>query len=75
MKYYINGKTYNGDEAYLAFDLNRGSYMETVVEDENDNRYLVTWDILPEYLDDDGNILAEDLDICNWDSPASFEEV
>lgn len=55
-------------DAYLTGDIDGNAWYQAVATDKDGNEYMVIWDIDPEADLEDG-------DNCDWDNPASIEEI
>lgn len=59
-------------DAYLTGDIDGNAWYQAVATDKDNNEYMVVWDILP---DVDINYIEDESEACDWDNPASIEEI
>lgn len=52
-------------------------YYAANAEDAKGSKFEVTWNIKPEYLDEDGNIINNDdeSELCDWDKPVDVRTI
>lgn len=58
-------------DAYLTGDIDGNAWYQAVATDKDGNEYMVVWDIDPDADLEDG----DEGDNCDWDNPASIEEI